>query len=94
MSGANGQESGVKRVAGQGVACETGVCATGHCAEGNCVRNALIRLFVVAAVLAGVAFATGQMAWLAVAGMLLFSAAALWALDRWSLRRAQTTGRM
>ena len=84
----------MKREDAVGAACATGACATGHCAEGNCVRNALIRLVAVAAALAGVAFATGRMAWLLPSGFLLFTAAALWALDRWSLRRVRAAGRM
>ncbi len=85
MSEARGQKSGVKREMEQGAACEAGasaVCATGTCASGDCVRNALIRLVVVAAVLAAVAFATGQMAWLLLSGLLAFTAAVLWALDK------------
>ena len=94
MSEAREQESGVKRAAEQGVACGAGVCATGHCAEGKCVRDALVRLVVVAAVLTVLAFVSGQMAWLAVAGMQLFSAIVLWALDGWSLARARFISRM
>ncbi len=93
MSEAREQESGVKRGAAQGATCETGaggsaVCATGSCASGNCVRNALIRLVVVAAVLAGVAFLTGQMAWLLLSGLLVFTATVLWGLDKLPARRA------
>ena len=94
MSEARGQQSGVKREAAGGAACEVGACATGHCAEGNCVRNALIRLVVVAAALAAFAWVRQEVAWLLLAGLLVFTAAALWALDKWSLRRARATGRM
>ena len=88
------KQNSEKRVAEQGAVCQAGVCASGHCAEGNCVRNAIIRLVVVAAALAVFAFASGQMAWLALSGLLLFSAAGLWALDKWSLARARASGRM
>ena len=94
MREARKQEGGVRREVEQGAACESAVCASGQCATGNCVRNALIRLVVVAAALAAFAWVRQEMAWLLLAGLLVFTAAALWILDKWSLRRARATGRM
>ncbi len=64
----------------------------GSCATGDCVRSALIRLVVVALALCTVALATGQMAWLLLAGLLLFTAAVLWLLDRPPLKRKASSG--
>lgn len=72
-----------------GAACDARGCGDAACAGGDCVRNAIVRLLVVAVALAGVAWATGQAAWLPVSALLVVSAAALWGLDRWSLRRAR-----
>ncbi len=63
--------------------CEQGECrAEGACATGDCVRGALRRLLMVAAVLMAVALGTAQWAWLMLAGLLLFTAAMLWIMDK------------
>ena len=54
----------------------------GACASGDCVRGALKRLLIVSAVLVALALATGQWAWLMLAGLLLFTAVLLWGLEK------------
>jgi len=54
----------------------------GGCNAGDCVRPALRRLGIAALAVCLLALLTGQIAWLLLAGLLLFTAAGLWVADR------------